>query len=444
VIKEKNIHFVGIGGIGVSALAHILKEKGKIVSGSDSTNSEILDSLKRSGIPVYIGHDGANITEKHQLVVYSPAIPEDNPELKRARKLKIKLLSYPKALGELSQEYFTIAISGTHGKSTTTAMISRIAEEAGLDPTIVIGTKMREFKNRNFRIGKSKYLIVEACEYKESFLSLHPQILVITNIESDHLDYFKNFGNYKRAFEKMVERVPSDGYLVINGKDIYCRAVSQKCKGKILSAGTSKDDDYLMENRILVTPKGKLTINPKVYGRFNIENGALAAIVGQILDIPNKKIEQSLSGFTGTWRRLELKKKKLGKVKFIDDYAHHPTEIQTTLAAIRETFPREKILCIFQPHQYNRTIHFLKEFGASFNDVNQVIVPNIYEVRDTASDVEKISTDTLVKEIKKHNKNVFNGDGFRNTVKYMKENHPNFDVIVTMGAGDINKLYKMF
>lgn len=447
MIKEKHIHFIGIGGIGVSALAHILKEKGKIISGSDSTNSELLDSLKRVGAKIYIGHDEKNITKAHQLIVYSPAIPEDNVELKKAKKLKIKCLSYPEALGLLSKEYYTIAISGTHGKSTTTAMIARIIEKAGLDPTVVIGTKMREYKNRNFKVGKGKYLIVEACEYKESFLNLHPNILVITNIESDHLDYFLNFANYKKAFEKMSMRVPKNGYLVINGKDIYCQDIGNKSKSKVVSLGVAGEQhDYLLQNRILVSQdsKGKVRINPKVYGRFNIENGALAAIVGHLLGVENKIIEQALKEFTGTWRRLELKRKKLGKVRFIDDYAHHPTEIQTTLAAIRETFPRSRILCIYQPHQYNRTIHFLKEFGNSFNDVNQVIVPNIYEVRDSKADVAQISTDTLVHEIRQHNKNALNGDGFRKTAKYIKENHKNFDVIVTMGAGDINKLYKMF
>lgn len=426
LLTKKYFHFIGIGGIGTSSLAQILYSKGKSVSGSDNSESELTKSLKRSGIKVHIGHSAKNVTKKHQLIIYSPAIPATNPELKETKRLKITCLSYPEALGELSKEYFTIAIAGTHGKSTTTALTSLILTNGKLDPTVVIGTKLREFKNKNFRVGKSKYLAMEACEYRRSFLHFKPKILIITNIEAEHLDYYKDLKDYQTAFNELAKKVPKDGYIIVHGDEENIGPVLKDCQAKIIKW-----------NKI------DRTIKPGIPGKFNIINATNAAQVGHILGIKKSVIKKTIKEYKGSWRRLEYKKKKLGKLQFIDDYGHHPTEVRVTLAAIREQHPDAKILCIFQPHQYSRTKLLLNEFAHAFNAVDEVIIPNIYKVRDTEEDVQSINTDILVSKIKAHQPNVKNGNGLEATAQFITNNHQKFDIVVTMGAGDISKIYKL-
>lgn len=444
--QAKNIHFIGIGGIGCSSLAQVLFYKGKKISGSDNIKSALTDHIKKIGIHFSLGHEKENIKKGIDLVIYSPAIPLDNSELLEAKKLKITCLTYPEALGELTKDYFTIAVSGSHGKSTTTAMISRLLMEAGLDPTVVIGTKMKELKNENFRVGKSKYLVIEACEYKRSFLHFLPKILVITNIELDHMDYYKNLSDYKMAFSDIVKKVSKNGLVIANADNKNTTDILNGIKTKSVTLGiANKKVDFILKGHFLSVNKKneqELKITPRIPGKFNITNGAMAAIVGLKLKIPNKKIEQAIKGYHGSWRRMEYKK-KMGKTIVIDDYGHHPTEIKATLSAIRETYPNKKILCVFQPHQYNRTLMLLKDFAKSFKAVNKVIIPNIYKVRDCEADIKKVSPEILVREINKHSKNASYGNGLEKTAEYIKKNHSKFDVIVTMGAGNIDGIYKM-
>lgn len=425
LLDKKHFHFIGIGGIGVSSLAQILHTKGKIVSGSDNFPSELTKSLKKNGIKVSDKHDEKNITKKHQLVIYSPAVPSNNPELKKAKELAIPCLSYPEALGELSKEYFTIAIAGTHGKSTTTAMTSLILMAGKFDPTVVIGTKLRELKNKNFRVGKSKYLVIEACEYRRSFLHFRPDILVITNIEAEHLDYYKDLDDYQEAFHEIASKVPKDGHIIVNSTEKNLEPILKNCSAQIIKW------------------KDKLKAKPGIPGEFNLVNATNAATVGQLLGIKEKSINSAIKKYKGSWRRMDYKKKKLGKTQFIDDYGHHPTEVRVTLAAIREKHPEAKILCVFQPHQHSRTKMLLKEFGHAFNSVDQVIIPNIYQVRDSEEVVKSINVDDLVNEIKIQQPHVKNGQGLEKTAKYIKENHKKYDIVVTMGAGDISKIYKL-
>lgn len=431
----KFIHIIGIGGIGTSSVAQIFQTQKKTITGSDLNNSKLIAALKRKGFKITIGHSAKNIPKNCQLVIYSPAIPPDNPELKEAAKRKIRTISYPEALGELSKDYFTIAICGTHGKSTTTAMTALILEKGGLDPTVVIGTKVREFKNQNFRVGKSKYLILEACEYKDSFLHLNPDILAITNIEPDHLDYFKNFKNYKESFKKLAKKSKK---IIFNPKDKDSAEIVKNQQAELMPLNLDKNILKILSNKV-----EQLALSPGVPGQFNTYNSAVAALIGKSLKIESKKIEQAVGKFKGTWRRMEHKKTTLKPTQFIDDYAHHPTEITVTLKAIRETHPKAKILCIFQPHQYNRTLNLLKEFGKSFKDSDLVIIPNIYQVRDNKEDIAKVSTDNLVNEIKKNKTKALNGKGLKKTTEYILKNHKKFDLIVTMGAGDIAKIYDL-
>lgn len=425
------IHFIGIGGIGTSSIAQILKAKGKKISGSDTVPSNITKSLKLSGIDVKIGHNAKNISNKHDLVIYSPAIPSSNPELKQAKTLNISTISYPQALGELTKGYITIAIAGSHGKSTTTAMTALIAEKAGLDPTVVIGTKIRQFKNKNYKTGKGKYLIIEACEYKRSFLNIYPDILIITNVDLDHLDYYKDLNDYKSAFIELAKKVSPNGFIIINEAETHLKKIASNSKAKTITWADNKIE--------------KLHLKPKIPGRFNITNAKNAAIAGRLIGIEDKIIQSAISRFNGTWRRMEYKHKKGYKCTFIDDYGHHPTEIQSTLLAIREQNPTSNILCIFQPHQYNRTRLLLKDFGKSFHEVDNIIIPNIYKVRDSEEEASKVSTDDLVNEINKNSnhKKALNGKGLKKTAEYIKKNHKKYDIIVTMGAGDIDGIYKM-
>lgn len=410
------VHFIGIGGIGVSALAQIYKHDGKTVSGSDMQASEISAKLQETGIAVFVGHSASNIPQGCDLVIYSPAIPESNVELKSASELGMKTLSYPEALGLLSEKNFTIAVAGTHGKSTTTAMIAVILEQAGFDPTIVIGTKIPQLNGENYRIGKTKYLVLEACEYRESFLSIKPEFAVITNIEADHLDYFKNEQKYFAAFHKFIKNIKPGGKLFAD-KPID---------------GTKN------------IPPSNLPISLQIPGGFNLENARLAAAVAAELGIEDDVILKALKSFQGTWRRMENKGKVLGETIFIDDYAHHPTEIKVTLRAIREKHPDARILTAFQPHQYNRTKNFLPQFAESFGDTDAVLISDIYAVRDSEDDLKSITTGDLIMAISKNHPQVIAGNDLKSTAKYIKENYNKYDVIVTMGAGSIYQIYELF
>ncbi len=423
--KIQKIHFIGIGGIGTSSLAQILKSKGKKISGSDQNQSEITEQLAESGIIIKIGHHEENIPSDCELVIHSHAIPAENPELTKAKSNKIATISYPEALSLLSKSYFTIAISGTHGKSTTTAMTSLIFTEAGFDPTVIIGTKIKEFQNRNYRVGESKYLILEACEYKGSFLNLSPDVLAVTNIEAEHLDFFKTEENYYQNFYQLISRLGTDTKLVLNSKDQRSSELRERSKVET------------------ITSVGDTGFSLKVPGEFNQENASLAAEIARSQGVDEETIKNALQKFEGTWRRMEKKSLEGFACQFVDDYAHHPTEIKVTLKAIRDENPEAKILCIFQPHQYSRTHKLLKEFAESFSEADEVIIPNIYEVRDTEEDKSKVNSEKLIQEINQYSQNASNGHSIEQTAKYIKGNHQKYDIVITMGAGDITSIYEI-
>ncbi len=425
--KYNSIYFCGIGGIGMSALAMFIKEKGHEVSGSDLVKSEITDDLENKEIKINYNQVKENISKNIDLFIYSPAVGEENPEKKEATQRGIKSLSYPEALGELSKNFHTIAVTGTHGKSTTTAITSLILEAGNLDPNVIIGTKIKEFNNSNYRIGKSKYFVIEACEYKRSFLNISPKTLVITNIEADHLDYYKTPENYYKAFEEMIEKIDSNGHIIISKGDIIAKNIIKNSKATVIQW----DKESL-----------GMEIKPGVPGDFNVQNASAAAQLGLLLGIDKNTIEKSINNFKGTWRRFERKETSIANTIIFDDYGHHPTEIKATLKAIKDSYPGKKVLCVFQPHQYNRTHALLEGFGQSFSDTNQVLIPNIYRVRDTQEDISKISPEILVAEINKHSQNAIHIDGLKKTSEYIKENSDNFDIIITMGAGDIHDIYK--
>jgi len=418
---KKKIHFIGIGGIGMSALARYFLSEGDIVTGSELVKSEITDGLEKVGVL---------ITKKIKdvdLVVYSNALRDNNPELKKARKLGIKCITYPEALGELTKKYFTIAISGTHGKSTTSAMTALILIKNGLDPTVIIGTKLKEFNDSNFRKGKSNYLVIEADEYKEAFLNYNPDIIVLTNIEADHLDYYKNIDNILNAFEKYTKRLSKGGTIIANKDDSNILRLLRNKKFKSFSL---KNKDAKEVSSAL-----------KIPGEYNVSNALAALEVAKTLKIKKLDAIKALSEYHGSWRRFEIFKTK--DLIIISDYAHHPTAVLKTLVATREKFKNKKITCIFQPHQYHRTYSFFNEFVNVFKraPVDQLIISKIYDVagREDKKSKANVSSAKLAKAV--NNPRVVSMEKFEDIKKYVYDNCKKGEVVVVMGAGDVYNLF---
>ena len=337
------IHLIGIGGIGVSALAQYYLSQGHEVTGSDLVMSKITDYLEKLGVKITKNKSlSAKIPHKMpDLVVYSPAVKKNNLELSFYLKKKIKCLSYPEALGKLTKNYFTIAISGAHGKSTTTAMLGLILVKAKLDPTIIVGTKLKEFGGTNFRPGKSKYLVIEACEYDSSFLHYVPQMIVVTNIDKEHLDYFKNLKNVITAFRDFISRLPKSGVLIANGDD---RNIEEIISDKKFQAQSQfKISEFKIKSKESEAVKNILSVP----GTHNAYNALAALTAAKELKIDDDIIFKALSEYKGSWRRFEEKEKMINskKIKVINDYGHHPTEIRATFEAARQKYPDRKIWC---------------------------------------------------------------------------------------------------
>lgn len=412
-------HFVGIGGIGVSALVRLMLARGISVSGSDRTPSLITEKLEMEGAKVFFSHEQKHLPDDLDLVVYSPAIPDDNPELLMARERGILTYSYPEALGKISQGMRTIAISGTHGKTTTTAMIAGVLVDAGCSPTVIVGSLLKG-SGSNFIGGTSDLFVVEACEYKRSFLSLSPEILVITNIDNDHLDYYGTIEGVQKAFTELAEKVPTTGMIVCNPNDPLVAPILQGAVARVV--------DYTKE--VLMLPLA-------VSGEHNKKNAQAALAVARLLDVSEKDAMKSLAMFEGTWRRMEYKGEVMGAFIY-DDYAHHPTEVRATLQGFRAKYPVGRIRVVFQPHLYSRTKLLLNDFAQSFSDADEVIVAPIYAAREKPD--PEISAGTLVGAISEYHNNVRLSGDFPAIETYLRETMQKGDIMVTMGAGDIYKV----
>jgi len=432
-----NIHFIGIGGIGVSALARYYLKKGYKISGSDLVDSEIIKDLKKMGAKIFVGeHKRENVPKDTKMIIYSPAINFKNPELKefvgKNKKSNIRILSYPEALGELTKKYFTIAVCGSHGKSTTSSMIGLLLIKAGFDPTVIIGTKLKEFKNSNFREGKGKYLVIEADEWHESFLNYFPKIIIITNIDKEHLDYYKNFKNVLNAFKKFAKKLPKDGVLILNkdDKNILKNSFSKIIKKTLFYSLKQEESEKI--KKIL-----------KIPGKHNISNALAVLVLARALNIDDKVSFKAISQYKGSWRRFEEKKLEIKNfnLRIISDYGHHPTEIEATLKAAREKFPKKRIWLIFQPHQYQRTYYLFNDFVKVFlkAPVDKIIIVDIYDVlgREKKQIKKKVSSLKLVKAINKKSVIYLKKE---KVISYLKKNLKNEDVILIMGAGDIYSL----
>lgn len=432
------IHFIGIGGIGVSALAKYYLEKGCQITGSDLVSSEITDALKKKGAKLLIGrHKKENLPKNADLVIYSPAVPKSNPELLKAKKLKIKCQIYPEALGELTKKHFTIAISGTHGKSTTTAMIGLILTKGSFDPTVIVGTKLKEFGDSNCRVGvgpPSQYLVIEADEHFASFLNYWPKIIVLTNIEREHLDYYKNLRNILKTYREYISHLPRNGILIANKDDKNITTFSTTVENMVYYSLRQKEVKKL--KKIL-----------KIPGEHNVSNALAALAVAQVLKIPDKISFKALSEYRGAWRRFEIKQSTINnrQLTIISDYAHHPTEIRATLKAAREKYLKKEIWCVFQPHQYQRTHYLFNDFVKTFKEsldkkwIQKLILTDIYDVagREEKKIKEKVNSKKLVEAV---NKKPVIYLPKEKIIDFFQKNLKGGEVVIIMGAGDIYKL----
>ncbi|MGE5541253.1 MAG: UDP-N-acetylmuramate--L-alanine ligase [Bacillota bacterium] len=416
----KKAYFIGIGGIGMSALAQLMADQGVQVSGSDREESPVTELLEKEGIAIAFGQRAENVPEDADLVVYSEAVWPDNPERVRAKDLGIKELSYFAALGEVSQGKKTIAVAGTHGKTTTTGMTASILLHLGLRPTAVVGSLLKDFGS-NYVQGDSDLFVVEACEYKRDFLTLSPNVLVITNIEWDHTDYYRDLADVQSAFRELAEKVPADGAIIADATHPNIVPVLAGLSARIIDYRAG-DETYE-----LVLP-----------GDFNQDN-ARAAVAAACFLMPTASmndIRGALSSFRGTWRRFEYKGRTKAGAEVYDDYAHHPTAIKKTLAELKKR-TRGKLFVAFHPHLYSRTRDLLADFAGAFNDADGVFIAPIYAAREM--DDGTVSSAKLAALVSEQGTptEALSFDEIRQAfLTYPKEG----DMIVTMGAGDIYKV----
>ena len=446
--KYKNIHAIGIGGIGLSAICEILLSRGYNVSGSDMKESEMTMKLAQMGARVFIGHRKENV-ENADVLLYTAAIGPDNPELLRAKERGIPCLSRAEMLGHLMSEYEnSIAVSGTHGKTTTTSMVSLIMENAKLDPTILVGGNLGEIGG-NCQVGHSKYFVTEACEYVDSFLSLKPKIEIILNFDSDHLDYFKDINQIVSSFDKFAKLVPEDGTIIAYEANPFVNKVINGLDN-VITFGLNENCDYYGKDITFdengmpgfdVYKKGEFLthVNLNVPGEHNVLNALAAFACTHSLGVDARTIADTLHNYTGTERRFDIVGMTQGGVKVIDDYAHHPTEIKATLAATRNV-PHNELWVCFQPHTYTRTLALFDEFADAFEDADHLILAEIYAARE--KNIYKVSSEQLMDKIKElhPDMDVCYIDNFDDMADYLKKNTSKGDMVITMGAGDIYKV----
>lgn len=443
-----HVYFVGIGGISMSGLAEILHQEGFTVSGSDWKSSELTRALEKKGISVKYGENASHITSDIDCAILTSAVKESNLEFQSIRELGIPWLSRAQLLGQLMKNYKTsIAISGTHGKTTTTSMISEILLRAGVDPTLSIGGMLKSIGG-NIRVGGNQCFVTEACEYTNSFLSFFPTIGLILNIEEDHLDFFKDLADIRHSFRKFAELIPSDGCLIINAdipdydeitKGLSCRVITYSVDGVAADYHPSdiRYDSFGHPSFVLHDSTGGTeTFSLKVPGIHNVSNAMASIALADYLSVSRQVTAEALQAFSGTDRRFEYKG-SIGGVTVIDDYAHHPTEITATLSAA-QNYPHKTLWCVFQPHTYSRTKAFLKDFAKALSLADKVVLADIYAARET--DTLGISSEDLQREIRALGHECYYFPSFDEIENFLLEKCINGDMLITMGAGDVHKI----
>ena len=439
-----HVHFIGIGGISMSGLAEILLEEGFTISGSDAKQSALTDSLAQKGATIYIGQKASNLSIRPALVVYTAAIREDNEEFKAAVDAGIPMLSRAELLGQIMDNYEkSIAVAGPHGKTTTTSMISQILLVAKADPTISVGGIL-EAIGGNIRVGGSEVFITEACEYTNSFLHFHPKYSIITSVEAEHLDFFKDIDDIRRSFHEFAGNTAHDGVLIINGQIAALDQITNNLSCSVTTYGLCENDDFYAKNityndhacgtyTLMHKTEDLGTVSLSVPGRHNVSNSLAAIALCLNLGLPLDVIKKGLLQFGGTKRRFEYKGTKNG-ITVIDDYAHHPTEVAATLTAARN-YPHGRIICVFQPHTYSRTKAFLSDFARVLSMADIVVLADIYAARE--KNTIGISSKDLLAELQKNGQESYYFPSFDEIEKFLSEKCINNDLLITMGAGDV-------
>ena len=448
---KEHIYFIGIGGISMSGLAEILASRGHQVSGTDVKETAVTKHLQSLGIHINFGHRAENITDDITLVVYTAAIHDDNPELRAAHEKGIRIMDRAHLLGQIMDEYHdSVAVSGTHGKTTTTSMVSEILLVAEKDPTITVGGILPTIGS-NLRIGNSPYFVAEACEYFDSFLQFNPFIAIILNVESDHLDYFKTLENIRRSFHAFAQRVPDNGLLVISEKIDNVEELTDGLTCHVETFGLSEKANWRAEN-IVHEADGRnsfdiyhnsaffTTIHLHIPGEHNITNALAAIAASAFLGAAPEDCVKGLHHYTGTERRFQLKGKKDG-ITVIDDYAHHPTEIKAALAAAQNV-QHNTTWCVFQPHTFSRTRFLFDEFGEAFGDADEIIIADIFAARET--DDGTVSAAQLADRIAQTGKSARYVGDFAAIEAYLREHCKSGDLLMTVGAGDVYKIGENF
>ncbi len=416
------IHFIGIGGIGMSALARFFLHEKKEVSGSDRAPSAITEALEREGVVFFPTQSVTNITPDIEVVVYTEAMAQDHEEMVAARALGVPMVNYFEALGMVANEYYLIAVAGAHGKTTTTAMLADILEEAGYDPTVIVGS-LRSKTGSNFRPGKSKYAVVEACEYRRDFLHLKPNVLIITNVEYEHVDYYRDLADVQAAFRTLAQTVPHDGFIIAD--------TSNKNIVPILGEVEATVVDY--------RPKLDLTLALHQPGLHNRMNAAAATAAARSIGIDAETCKTALENFAGTWRRFEYKGTFMtddrGAIPVFDDYAHHPTEIAATIAGVRDQYPNRHLTVVFQSHTYSRTHELFADFVTALAKADTVYLLPIYAARE--ENTSGVTSEQLAAALKKKKVLVEVFETHGGAAERVKETIPQGGIVVVMGAGDV-------
>ena len=440
----KKIHLIGIGGSGMRALAQMLLDCKAHVSGSDQACGAI-DRLTEAGAAIAIGQRPENIPDRCDLVVYSAAIHPQNPELLAARQCGCEVLKYSQMLGRMMETRCGIAVSGTHGKSTTTAMVAYVLSAAGTDPSYVVGATVEQLGGPS-AAGGGRHFVAEACEYDRSFLNLRPHMAAILNIEEDHLDCYEDLDAIIEAFRAFASQIPPDGLLVVNGEDRNIPSAIRSAVCEIETFGLEGDFTWRAAN--LSTERGRIAMDVMYHqrkfcrvslslpGRHNACNALAATALLHHAGLEPAQIAELLGSFTGTRRRMTHKGTASG-VTVLDDYAHHPTEVQVTLRAINDAYQPQRLLCIFQPHQHSRTRFLLADFARSFGCASEVIVPDIYFVRDSELEKDHISSQDLVAQIRLNGGSARYLKTFGEITEHLRKELRAGDLVVTMGAGNI-------
>ncbi len=442
-----HIYFIGIGGVSMSGLAKILQKKGFRVSGSDMQESELSKELEKAGIPVDYRQTGENLGKEVDYVVYTAAIRPDHPEYQKAVALGIPLVSRAALLGQIMQEFEeAIAVSGTHGKTSTTGMLTHILLEGAYDPTVSIGGILESIGG-NLRLGGDKVFLTEACEYTNSFLDLHPSIEIILNIEADHLDFFTDLEDIRRSFGRFIERMDERGLLVIDSSVPQYEKLCENFKGKLVTSGKKGADVWA--EQISFDEEGRVSFRYTAFGQeggevrlaltgeHNVYNALAAIAVALHLGIDRESIKRGLESFGGAKRRFEKKGVLPGNIQIIDDYAHHPREIEVSLKAARKR-PHGRLVCVFQPHTYTRTKAFLQEFAEALSLADVIVLAKIYAARETQD--LGVSSEDIAKLLLRAGKEAYYIDNFDDLETFLLEKLSPQDMCITMGAGDIVKV----